>query len=50
MKKSILGQHTSHTHFRRTLNAPSYPIRNRLLGFTADSPDLLAVIKQEGKV
>jgi|GEM_PF-2859754 len=27
--------------------APSHPIRNRLL--TADSPDLLAVIKQEGK-
>jgi len=26
------------------------PIRNRLLRVTADSPDLLAVIKQEGKV
>jgi hypothetical protein len=27
-----------------------YPIRNRLLRLTADSPDLLAIIKQEGKV
>ncbi len=26
------------------------PIRNRLLRLTADSPDLLAVIKQEGQV
>ena len=26
------------------------PIRNRLLRLTADSPDLLAVIKQEGRV
>ena len=38
------------THLHRTLNAPSHPIRNRLLRLTADSPDLLAVIKQEGKV
>lgn len=30
--------------------APSHPIRNRLLRLTADSPDLLAIIKQEGKV
>ena len=28
----------------------SHPIRHRLLRFTADSPDLLAVIKQEGRV
>jgi hypothetical protein len=34
----------------QTLNAPSHPIRNRLLRLTADSPDLLAVIKQEGRV
>jgi hypothetical protein len=34
----------------RTLNAPSSKIRNRLLRLTADSPDLLAVIKAEGKV
>ena len=34
----------------QTLNAPSHPIRNRLLRLTADSPDLLAIIKQEGKV
>jgi hypothetical protein len=33
-----------------TLNAPSHPIRNQLLRLTADSPDLLAVIKQEGRV
>ncbi len=33
-----------------TLNAPSHPIRNRLLRLTADSPDLLAVIKQESRV
>lgn len=33
----------------RTLNAPSSKIRNRLLRLTADSPDLLAVIKDAGK-
>lgn len=33
-----------------TLNAPSHPVRNRLDRLTTDSPDLLAVIKQEGKV
>ncbi len=38
------------TRLHQTLNAPSHPIRNRLLRLTADSPDLLAVIKQEGKV
>ena len=38
------------THLHLTLNAPSHPIRNRLLRLTADSPDLLAVIKQEGRV
>jgi len=37
-------------HFIATHNAPSSIIRNRLLRLTADSPDLLAVIKQEGKV
>lgn len=35
---------------RDFLNAPSQPIRNRLLRPTADSPDLLAVIKAEGRV
>ena len=34
------------THLHATLNAPSHPIRNRLLRLTADSPDLLAIIKQ----
>ena len=38
------------THLHPTLNAPSHPIRNRLLRLTAASPDLLAIIKQEGRV
>ncbi len=38
------------THLPQTLNAPSHSIRNRLLRLTADSPDLLAIIKQEGRV
>ena len=38
------------THRIATLNAPSNPIRNRCLRLTADSPDLLAIIKQEGRV
>jgi hypothetical protein len=38
------------TYLHQTLNAPSHPIRHRLLRLTADSPDLLAVIKQEGNV
>ena len=37
-------------HLHQTLNAPGHPIRNRLLRLTADSPDLLAIIKQEGRV
>lgn len=37
-------------HLHTTLNAPSSKIRNRLLRLAADSPDLLAVIKEEGKV
>ena len=32
-----------------SLNAPSHPIRNRLLRISSDRPDLLAIIKQEGK-
>lgn len=36
-------------NLHRTLNAPSSKIRNRLLRLTADSPDLLGVIKAEGK-
>ncbi len=38
------------TNVHRTLNAPTSKIRNRLLRLTADSPDLLTVIKKEGKV
>ncbi len=37
-------------HLHRSLNAPDSKIRNRLLRLTADSPDLLAVIKEEGRV
>jgi phosphatidylserine/phosphatidylglycerophosphate/cardiolipin synthase-like enzyme len=38
------------THLHQTLSAPSHPIRNRLLHPTADSPDHLAIIKQDGRV
>ena len=34
----------------RHWNSPDSPIRNRLLRMSADSPDLLAVIKTEGQV
>lgn len=37
-------------YFVSTVNAPTHPIRNQLLRLTADSPDLFAVIKQEGRV
>lgn len=37
-------------HLYRTLNAPDAAVRNRLLRISADSPDLLAVIKEEGRV
>lgn len=36
-------------HLYRTLNAPDSVIRNRLLRLTADSPNLLAVIKNAGR-
>ena len=38
------------THLHATVNAPKHPVRNQLIRLTADSPDLLAVIKREGKV
>jgi hypothetical protein len=38
------------THLHQTLNAPSHPMRQRLDRIVKDSPDLLAIIKQEGKV
>jgi len=38
------------TNLHRTLNTPSSKIRNRLLRLTAESPELLAVIKEEGRV
>lgn len=36
------------THLHHTLNAPSHPIRQRLDRISTASPDLLAIIKQEG--
>jgi len=33
-----------------TLNAPKHPVRNQLIRLSVDSPDLLAIIKREGKV
>jgi len=36
--------------FYDTFNAPQHPIRDRLARFSTDSPDLLRVIKEEGKV
>ncbi|MCB1668020.1 MAG: Eco57I restriction-modification methylase domain-containing protein [Pseudomonadales bacterium] len=36
--------------FYKTANSPDHPIRNRLLRLTADSPDLLALIKEHGAV
>jgi len=47
---SAAQQHDYLTHLHQTLNAPSHPIRNRLLRLTAASPDLLAIIKQEDNV
>jgi len=41
MKRAILGQHTSHTHFHLTLTAPSHPIRSRLLRLTS-------IVRSEG--
>lgn len=34
----------------RKANEPDHPIRNRLIRLSADSPDLLAIIKEDGKV
>jgi len=36
--------------FHETVNAPNHPIRNRLMRIPIDSPDLLRVIQEEGKV
>jgi adenine-specific DNA-methyltransferase len=44
---SAAQQHDFLTHLHHTLNASSHPIRNRLDRL---SPDLLAIIKKEGKV
>ncbi|MDA3807953.1 MAG: Eco57I restriction-modification methylase domain-containing protein [Thiomicrorhabdus sp.] len=37
------------TNFYQTANSANHPIRNRLMRLTADSPDLIAVIKGKGK-
>ena len=44
------GLHPGYGFFVQLLNASSHLIHNRLLRLTADSPDLLAVIKAEGRV
>lgn len=47
-KASVAEQRDFLRELHQTFNAPSHPIRNRLLRLTADSPDLLANIKQAG--
>lgn len=37
------------THLHATLNTPSHPIPQRLDRIRTASPDLLAIIKQEGR-
>ena len=34
----------------QTANAPDHPIRNCLLRLSADSPELLAIIKEKGTI
>jgi hypothetical protein len=52
--RNQIRSHASQLH--QTRNAPGHAIRNRLLRLlrllrlTANSPDLLAIIRQEGKV
>lgn len=47
---SQTGMSGAPPHLHQTLNASNHPVRNRLLRITTDSPELLAVIKQEGAV
>jgi hypothetical protein len=47
---SELQQREFIAQLHRTLNAPTSKIRNRLLRISADSPNLLAIIKKEGAV
>jgi adenine-specific DNA-methyltransferase len=49
-KSSEAEQFEFLNHFYQTANAPDHPIRNRLLRLTSDSPNLLAVIKEQGMV
>jgi len=46
---SVAEQRAFLENFITTHNAPKAKIRNQLLRLTADSPDLLAVIKNEGR-
>jgi adenine-specific DNA-methyltransferase len=49
--KSSKDAQTGYLHpFYETVNAPAHPIRNQHIRLTADSPDLLAIIKREGAV
>ena len=41
---------SSFTQLHKTLNSPNHSIRKRLDRLTIASPDLLDVIKQEGRV
>jgi hypothetical protein len=49
-KASEAEQREFISDLHRTLNSPSSKIRNRLVRLTADSPELLAVIKTEGRI
>jgi hypothetical protein len=48
--KDVLGKVTIIRDISFAEPHRGHPIRNRLLRLTADSPDLLAIIKHEGKV
>lgn len=53
---AILCHHPNWYHlkqaqsFYEAISAPKHPIHNRLMRIPIDSPDLLRVIKEEGKV
>ena len=49
-KASAAHQRDYLTHLHATLKAPCHLIRNWRLRLTSDSPDLLAIIKQEGNI
>ena len=49
-RRSQTGRAGGGLNLHQTLNVPSHPIRHRLLRLKADSPDLLAILKKEGKI